>query len=176
MIQGEEGVFVGLFRAPEQQSIEQLQKGLVEYKDTPLDKIGFFRQTMRYSSVPTPFRRFMWWMTLNVDGWKKAKRFGTFGLSSYGGLGAESLHPISPLTTTMTYGPIDRDGKVTVKLVYDHRVLDGAFVARRLTDIENELNGPIKAELMARSSTPHFKAAAKHASSEGLDAGVERLA
>ena len=68
-------------------------------------------------------------------------------LTSYGALGAESLHPISPLTTTMTYGPISPAGEVIVKLIYDHRVLDGAYIARRLRDIEDTLHGPILDEL-----------------------------
>ena len=144
----EEGIFVGIFRAPEEQSIRQLHEALVRYKNDPLDKIGFFRQALRVSMAsPTPIRRFLWWSTLNVSGVKRAKRFGTYGLSSYGSLGAESLHPISPLTTTLTYGPIDRSGKVTVKLIYDHRVLDGAYIARRLQDIEATLHGAILEEL-----------------------------
>ena len=85
-------------------------------------------------------RRLFWWVTLNVSGYKRCKRFGTFGLTSYGNLGAENLHPISPLTTTLTYGPIDpATGRVVVKLIYDHRVLDGAYIARRLRDIEEVL-------------------------------------
>ena len=70
--------------------------------------------------------------------------------------------PISPLTTTLTYGPIDpATGRVVVKLIYDHRVLDGAYIARRLRDIEEVLNGPILDELLddrasaARSSRPN---------------------
>jgi hypothetical protein len=35
-----------------------------------------------------------------------------------------------------------------VKLIYDHRVLDGAFVARRLGEIEDVLNGSILDELL----------------------------
>jgi hypothetical protein len=143
----EEGIFVGLFRAPEEQTIRQLHEALVRYKNEPLERIGFFRQALRISRTPTPLRRLLWWSTLNVSGHKRAKRFGTFGLSSYGSLGAESLHPISPLTTTMTYGPIDRSGKVTVKLIYDHRVLDGAYIARRLQEIEETLHTTILEEL-----------------------------
>ncbi len=93
-----------------------------------------------------------------MNGSKRAKRFGTFGLSTYGALGAESLHPISPLTTTLTYGPIDRDGNVCVKLIYDHRVLDGAFVARRLVEIEEMLHGAILDELEAGAATLKFSA------------------
>lgn len=146
--QGEEGVFVGIFRAPEKQTIAQLQQALAWYKNEPLEKVGFYRMALRFSHVPTPVRRTFWWVTLNLSGYKRCKRFGTFGLSSYGNLGAENLHPISPLTTTLTYGPIDPDtGRVIVKLIYDHRVLDGAYIARRLAEIEEALNGPVADEL-----------------------------
>ena len=148
--QGEEGVFVGIFRAPEQQTLSQLQQAVAWYKNETLEKVGFYRMALRFSQAPTPIRRLLWWSTLNVSGYKRCKRFGTFGLSSYGALGAEQIHPISPLTTTLTYGPIDpATGRVVVKLIYDHRVLDGAYVARRLRDIEEVLNGPILDELRA---------------------------
>lgn len=146
--QGEPGIFVGLFRCPETQSLDELMKGLDEYKSMPLEKIGFFRQALRISRLPRPIRRFLWWSSLEVSGPKRAKRLGTFGLSSYGALGAESLHPISPLTTTLTYGPIDTHGRVVVKIIYDHRVLDGAQIARRLADLERTLLGPILDELL----------------------------
>jgi hypothetical protein len=144
---GEHGVFVGLFRAPEQQSIGQLQEALLWYKHQPLEKVGVYRLALRVSRAPKVVRRLLWWSTLNLSGFKRAKRFGTFGLTSYGALGAESLHPISPLTTTLTFGPISDSGDVNVKLIYDHRVLDGAYIARRLRDIENVLNNEILDEL-----------------------------
>jgi hypothetical protein len=152
---GEEAVFVGIFRAPEQQSLTQLQEAVAWYKTETLEKIGFYRMMLRFMRVPTPIRRMLWWGALNFSGLKRCKRFGTFGLSSYGGLGAEQIHPISPLTTTLTYGPIDQaNGQVTVKLIYDHRVLDGAYVARRLADIEDVLHGAILAELRAGPAAP----------------------
>ncbi len=145
--EGESGIFVGMFRGPEGQSLGELQAGLEMYKTAPLDQIGFFRKSLKVSRAPTFLRRFLWWSTLNGSGLKRAKRFGTFGLSTYGSLGSESIHPISPLTTTLTYGPIDPNGRVVVKLVYDHRVLDGADVARRMIDLEAALHGPILDEL-----------------------------
>ncbi|HWE36808.1 MAG TPA: hypothetical protein VG406_09600 [Isosphaeraceae bacterium] len=154
---GEPGIFVGLFRAPEEQSLAQLQEALDFYKSEPLERVGLFRQTLRISRAPTPLRRLLWWSTLELSGFKRAKRFGTFGLTSYGALGAESLHPISPLTTTLTYGPIAADGRVVVKLIYDHRVLDGAYVARRLADVESALHGAVFDEL--RRSRPTAGAA-----------------
>jgi hypothetical protein len=146
---GEPGIFVGLFRAPDQQTLGELDAALRFYKSEPVESIGFFRQELRVCRAPWPIRRLLWWSTLNVSGVKRAKRFGTFGLSSYGALGAEQIHPISPLATTLTYGPIDESGGVCVKLIYDHRVLDGAYVARRLADLERTLNGPILDELRA---------------------------
>src|SRR3984957_9580375 len=153
--QGEEGVFVGIFRAPERQTLTQLQQAVAWYKNETLEKVGFYRMALRFSKAPTPVRRLLWWGTLNLSGYKRCKRFGTFGLSSYGSLGAEQLHPISPLTTTLTYGPIDPEtGRVVVKLIYDHRVLDGAYMARRLRDIEEVMNGSILDELRNDRGAP----------------------
>ena len=164
--QGEEGVFVGIFRAPEQQTLTQLQQAVLWYKNETLEKVGFYRMALRFSKAPTPLRRLLWWGTLNISGFKRSKRFGTFGLSSYGALGAEQIHPISPLTTTLTYGPIDPDtGRVIVKLIYDHRVLDGAYVARRLRDVEEVLNGAILGELRDNPSGSESGAPARPSAS-----------
>jgi hypothetical protein len=166
---GEEGVFVGLFRAPEQQTIAELQHWVEWYKNEALEKVGFYRMALRFGHVPRPVRRLLWWSTLNISGYKRCKRFGTFGLSSYGMLGAEQVHPISPLTTTLTYGPIDPSThRVVVKLIYDHRVLDGAYVARRLRDIEETLNGPILDELRGGPATKAGGLAAASPAAEPL--------
>src|SRR5262249_35064020 len=86
------------------------------------------------------------WLALNLPR-VRPKLFGIVGLSVYSSLGAESLHPLSPLTTSLNYGVIDRDGKVWVRLVCDHRVFDGATAARALGRLEEVLTGPILAEL-----------------------------
>jgi hypothetical protein len=170
---GEHGVFVGLFRSPEQQTIGQLQDALSWYKHQPLEKVGVYRRALRVSRAPTVVRRLLWWSTLNISGFKRAKRFGTFGLTSYGALGAESLHPISPLTTTLTFGPISAAGEVNVKLIYDHRVLDGAYVARRLRDIETTLNTAILEELSL--GEPHPPASERHPDEASVPLSVPHL-
>ena len=173
--QGDHGVFIGLFRAPDQQTITQLQLALDFYKDQPLEKVGVYRRALKFSRVPRPIRRLFWWSTLNVSGYKRAKRFGTFGLTSYGALGAESLHPISPLTTTLTLGPISPERRVVVKLIYDHRVLDGVYVARRLRDVEAHLNGPILDELRRDSATPLDPSSSSREASPEPPAATVRL-
>jgi hypothetical protein len=147
--EGERGVFFGALRAPELQSLASLDASLAGFKDRPVQSVGRYRRALRVSRLPRPLRRLLWWFGLNASGAKRAKWMGTFGVSVYSALGAESLHPISPLTTTLTYGVIRSSGRVTVRVVYDHRVMDGATIARALALLEELLNGEILAELRA---------------------------
>jgi hypothetical protein len=144
--QGENAVLFGRLTCPEKETLQALDADLHRYKTESIDRIHVFRRALILSSLPGVLRRFLWWYALNVSGAGRAWRIGTFGVSVYSGLGAESLHPLSPLTTTLNYGVIDR-GQVAVRLVYDHRVLDGATVARALGRLEEVLNGEMVAEL-----------------------------
>jgi hypothetical protein len=96
----------------------------------------------------------MWWLALNWCGYYRARNVGTFGVSVYSGLGAESLHPLSLMTTTLNYGIIADDGTVDVRIIYDHRVLDGASIARALAELETVLNQQIPRTLASGPRTP----------------------
>jgi hypothetical protein len=143
---GEKAVFFAHLRSPETQTIDSLDQSLRKYKEEPVERFGIFRRALQFTRYPRFLRRLIWWYGLNVGGMKRAKRIGTFGLTVYSGLGAQSLHPISPLTTTFNYGVIE-DGKVTVRIIYDHRVMDGGTVARALARLEEILNREIAQEL-----------------------------
>jgi hypothetical protein len=145
--QEEEAVFFGHVRNPEKRGLAELDHELRRFKESDLKKIGAFRQALRMSRLPRPLRRFAWWVALNWWGRKRAHYFGTFGLSVYAGLGAASLHPLSPVTTLLNYGTIDDHGGVDVRIIYDHRVMDGGNVARALAELERILNNEIVAEL-----------------------------
>jgi pyruvate/2-oxoglutarate dehydrogenase complex dihydrolipoamide acyltransferase (E2) component len=145
--EGENAVFWGHLRRPELHSLRELHAQLRRFKDEPLRNFGLIRRMLMVGRLPWPLRRLAWWLGLNFSGRKRAGYMGTFGISVYSGLGAESLHPISPLTTTMNYGTIAADGGVTVRIVYDHRVMDGATIARALACLEGVLNREIVAEL-----------------------------
>jgi len=134
-------------RCPESRGLKEIDAWLKRCKEAPLEGVPAFRRGLAVSRLPLPLRRFVWWFGLNVWGRKRAHYLGTFGVSVYGGLGAASLHPLSPLTSVLNYGVIDGDGNVDVRLVYDHRVLDGATVARALEDMERVLKWEILAEL-----------------------------
>lgn len=153
---GELCLFFSQFRGPESQSLLDLQKALDRYKSAPVESMGMYRRVLHIGNLPRLLRKFLWWSSLNVSGSKRAKRMGTFGVTSYGSLGAESLHPISPLSFTMNFGPISKEGTVALKIIYDHRILDGSEVARRLKDIEDVLHGVIRTELLSLTQISIF--------------------
>src|SRR5262249_25706268 len=146
-IDDEDVVLFAPVRQPEGRGLQEIDAKLKRYKELPVERVTQFKRALQLTRLPWPIRRFVWWIGLNVWGRKKSHYLGTFGVSVYGSLGAASLHPLSPLTTTLNYGVIDEDGSVDVRLVYDHRVLDGATVARALEDMERALKCEILAEL-----------------------------
>ncbi len=136
----EDAVLFAQLRGADQHTPEQLDSFIKDCKERPVESIGTFRRALTISRLPRVLRRFIWWLGLNSSGYKRARNLGTFGVSVYSGLGAEGLHPLSPLTTTLNYGVIRDDGSVDVRVIYDHRVLDGATVARALEELEHVLN------------------------------------
>src|SRR5262249_24936945 len=103
---GEKAVMFGRIPAPENQTLIQLNDELHKFKPGDFQSVGSFREMLRLARLPMPIRRFAWWFGLNVSGYYRARQFGTFGISVYSGLGAESHHPISPLTSLLNYGRI----------------------------------------------------------------------
>jgi hypothetical protein len=143
----EDAVFMAHLRRPEELSLGEIDRRLRRFKDQPIETIGDFRRILLFDRFPRPLRRLLWWIGLNVWGRKRAAFMGTSGITVYAGLGASSLHPLSLLTTTLNYGVIEPDGSVDVRITYDHRVLDGATVARALAKLERVLTHEILAEL-----------------------------
>jgi len=143
----EEGVFFGHIRQPEERGLREIDATLRHFKEAPIESISQFRRILMITRLPRFLRRLGWSLALKVWGRKRAHFLGTFGVSVYAGLGAASLHPLSPITTTLNYGVIGEDGAVDVRIIYDHRVMDGATVARALEELERVLNNEIMAEL-----------------------------
>jgi hypothetical protein len=143
----EDAVFFAHMRSPEKQKIGQIDSFLRYCKEEPVENISLFRWTLRVCRWPTFLRRALWWYGLNTSGYRRAAYIGTFAVSVYSGTGSESLHPLSPMTSVLNYGVIQDDGTVDVRIIYDHRVLDGATVARALALLEEVLNQECLAEL-----------------------------
>jgi hypothetical protein len=151
--EGEPAVFIGRIRNPASLSLTELSAAIRALSESPIDQIKDFRRAIHLSRWPGLIRRPIWWLGLNLAR-QRANKFGTFSVSVYSSLGAESLHPLSPLTTTLNYGVIAPDGKVDVRIIYDHRVLDGSVVARALARLESVLQGPIVDELGSLRFSP----------------------
>jgi len=143
---GEAGLFSISIKEPARQSLRGIGRQLEHASAAPVEEIKDFRRTIQFTRLPRPLRRAFWWLCLNI-GRQRGNYFGTFGISVYSALQAESLHPLSPLTTLLNYGVMSEDGVVDVRIIYDHRVMDGATVARALARLEEILNSAIKEEV-----------------------------
>jgi len=144
--EGEKAVLAGRVKDPAALTLPELTARLRAFHETPVGELKYFRRALRLTWLPRPVRRLVMWLGLNVPS-HRIRHFGTFGVSVYSALGAESLHPLAPLTALLNYGVFTPDGDVDVRVVYDHRVLDGATVARALGRLEEVLTGPIVEEL-----------------------------
>ena len=145
-IDGERAVLLSLIKQPERRPVTELAALIEAARTRPVMEVKEFRRALKIAKLPAPVRWLLMWLGLNL-GRPRGRHFGTFQLSVYSGLGAESLNPLTPLTTIFNYGQIDDQGMVTVRVHYDHRVMDGANVARALERFERILNNEITAEV-----------------------------
>ncbi|MCX7699436.1 MAG: hypothetical protein N2039_01025 [Gemmataceae bacterium] len=145
--QGEPAVFFGRVESPEMRSLVDIQAHLSRLKTAPLREVREYRRLFRVARWPHPPRRWFWRLAHGSSGPLREKYFGTFGISVTAGLGASALALLSPTTTTLCYSPIEEDGSMCVRFIFDHRVLDGGPVARALVDLEEALTGDLSVEL-----------------------------
>ena len=89
----------------------------------------------------------LYWWNMNFAGRKRAKRFGTFTMSTLAGEGVWNRMHQSFLTSSLTYGPLDEQGRCLVTLLADHRVVDGIVAARALADLQVAFASTIRDEL-----------------------------
>jgi hypothetical protein len=139
-------VFAGRIKDPASRSLAELVEILRRFNEAPSREIKEFRRVLTFARLPLPLRRLLMWVGLNI-GRQRANFFGTFALSVYSALGAESLRPLAPCTVVLNYGVIAPDGTTDVRFNYDHRVMDGAVIARALQALVRILTETIVREL-----------------------------
>ncbi len=142
----EDAVLVDRINVPENKSLAKIDAAIRASKVRKLDEIAGFRRIRRVTRLPLPLRRLAWGV-LRWSGKARARELGTFGISATAALGASALTLATPCTSTLCYDRLRPDGHMAVRLIFDHRVYDGATAARTLTDMEAALHGPILAEL-----------------------------
>jgi hypothetical protein len=153
--EGDTGIFAITILNPAARTIGDLHTMLEKAYAAPVEELPEVQRSLRVAALPGPLRRFVWWLGLNIARYR-AQFFSTFCISVYSALKAESLHPLMPVTTLLNYGIIDADGTVNVRIIYDHRVMNGATVARALNRLEEILTTIVLDELrdMAGSAKP----------------------
>lgn len=145
---GEPALFSIAIKGPERLTLAEIGRQLHHASTAPVDTIKDFRRALSFARLPRFFRYASWWVGLNF-GRQRANYIGTFAVSVYSALGAESLHPLSPITTLLNYGVMTPDGDLDVRIIYDHRVMNGATVARALVRLEEILVGTVLEEIHA---------------------------
>ena len=139
--------------------LAKLQSQLRDYKSSPVKNV--FATQLRLAKMPLVLRRILWWLRLHYSGRKRVKRLGTFGLTTLAGQGTTIVDPKAPITTVLSYGPLDDQGLCQVTIAYDHRIMDGSFVARVLSELQAQMNHEIVSEYEERlSTTPTSRQAA----------------
>lgn len=156
-LNGEPWLFWGQIAAPELKSLSELQRAINQFRDGDVRTV--FRKQLQLAKQPTVLRRMIWWWNLNVATATRAKRLGTFFLSTLAGRGAEIQLPPSVHTGCLTFGPLDESGIARVTLAYDHRIMDGALVADILQRLEETLNGALLHELRLMQEKTRAEAA-----------------
>lgn len=145
-----EQLFFGRLRWPEDRSLRDIQFDLDEYSEKPPEEM--FRQQLTSSLVPKLFRRVGWWWRTHVQPSQRARRLGTASLSVLASQGCYNrLHPC-PLTSSLSYGPMEESGRMWVTLQCDHRLIDGRVAAEAINRIEYYLNGEVLEELVSLDS------------------------
>jgi hypothetical protein len=147
---GERVVLYCLIRSPENRSLQELEAIVRHHKEAPVEQLRSYTRAVRLSRIPWPLRRWFFWAALNMFGRRRCHNFGTFGLSSVAAQGAGLLRLVPVLTSTIHYGMFDAQNNLEVRASWDHRVFDGATMARALVDLESILNREIVAELRGR--------------------------
>jgi hypothetical protein len=140
-------------KSPARQSLRDLTRIIGHVSSAPIEGIKDFRRSINFARLPRRLRRALWWLCLNI-GRQRANYFGTFAVSVYSALGAESLHPLLPVTTLLNYGVMSPDGALDVRIIYDHRVMNGATIARVLARLEEILTSVITEEVRAMAQAP----------------------
>jgi hypothetical protein len=145
---GEPIVLGCVIKAPDSMSLREVHRKLRHAAQAPIDEIAIFRRIVRLAGLPRPIRRAAMRLGLNLAR-PRANYFGTFALTTVSGLGADGVTARSVWTTLLSYGVLDHHGCLNVQIYFDHRVVDGATIARALARLEEVLNGQVLAEVLA---------------------------
>ncbi len=142
---GADRLFFARLASPDMLPLTAVQAFVDRHATAPVDEL--FRRQLELEMVPGWLRRTILRWNMSSASPKRPGRIGTFSMSSLAGFSAGNhFHP-TLCTTSLCQGPLDDAGRCRVTLIADHRVLDGATVAKGLQRLEEVLGREIAAEL-----------------------------
>lgn len=145
MVNGQERLFFGRLKFPEEKKLPSIQSELDTYVHGDVRQV--FRQQLLSSRLPRWIRQLGWWWRKNIIPAQRARRFGTASISTLAGHGVlNRLHPCI-LASSLSYGPLDNSNRMWVTLQCDHRLVDGVPAARALNRLHDILQDDIVREL-----------------------------
>ena len=146
---------------PETLSLIDIQRFIDECCSKPSQEL--FKRQRELEMLPGFLRRAVLRWNLRSASRKRSSRIGTFSLSTLAGYCASNhFHP-TLCTTSVSYRPIEADGRCLVTLIADHRVIDGAVVARSLANLENFLQQDLVHELRSQTDSQEADATPSNA-------------
>ena len=140
---GEAAVFGCFIKDPAQLAVWDIDRLIRHTALAPIEEVSNALRMTNIARLPLLVRRLLMWVGLSV-GRYRANHFGTFAVSAVSSLGTEILTPRSVWTTFLTYGVLADDGSLDVRIIFDHRAVDAAMIARALARLEEVLTGPIR--------------------------------
>jgi hypothetical protein len=147
-----EAIWWARIRAPDEMPLPEVQAEITRFMTAPLDEV--FTRQLELRMVPRLLRRLVLRWNLRSASAKRALRIGTFSLSTLAGEGCSNRGHPTFLTTSLSYEPLDDEGRMRVTLLADHRLLDGVPAARALAALEKTLTGAIIDELVTLTDRP----------------------
>jgi hypothetical protein len=154
---GDDRLFFARLARPEATPLPLLQKSIDRFVTQPVEEA--FKRQLELEGVPGWLRRTILRWNMRSTSPKRVTRIGTFSLSTLAGFSATNRFHPTICTTSLSYGPLDDDGHCLVTVIADHRVLDGAAVAKALARLEEVLTTEIVAELRTARPVPAGAAA-----------------
>jgi hypothetical protein len=152
-----ERLFFARLARPDLLPLPLVQDAIDCFTTGPVDRI--FRRQIQLETVPGWLRRTILRWNMRSTSPKRATRIGTFSLSTLAGFSATNRFHPTICTSSLSYGPLESDGRCLATVIADHRLLDGAGVARALARLEAVLAGEILRELTALAAAPDEAAA-----------------
>lgn len=155
---GTDRLFFARLARPDALPLPAIQAFVDRHATAPVDEV--FRRQLELEMTPGWLRRMILRWNMHATSPKRPGRIGTFSLSTLASFQAGNhFHP-TLCTTSLCYDPLEADGRCRVTIIADHRVLDGATVARALARLEETLHGVVTAELGRLAERPAANPAA----------------